>query len=998
MRLDDEIIRRELLLVRETIRFVFKWFGWRKWLRVSGVIDSAWNDGDTESPELVRRMELNWLLANSRRLWSLKNVTLSRCRWTVFDRDRDTKIVTLSETLFGLPPATSCSLPLLIRSIMTRLLDLFPVSSDGRTPLTSEQIENIRVEFDRSYCVVPVVVVGNEKNFKFDRLLRSFDDATIVCMIQVLGSCLVPAATSSSVVYDESSSSIGSHFRVVLPLIAIEPTNGIATTKDIDRPYSPVNLLIHAASDVSVDGVVVPGHPCVLDEIRLVERTEGLRWWTISRNDVFSLLGMSPSSANGLADISDITVDKHAIMVANFLSSARNVDTFTDYEIGRTLVRAMLVKAVAVYGLTYQCNDKKSVPTANSHTQRAVLRTLDAMGLTDDTYFVDNCYERATALSRAIVDLSSDVPRNVNRVRLSRAIVCSSITDAVVSSFTVPLASDKCSGDRVRSVSMVMVATDVLLDARVVRAYREVSESADCGSIDTADCYQDGIYLRHKGYRDLGILLLPAHSSPVFDRVIDASMVDLERVIESANTSLLDAWPGLACNRRRNEDDDGTVGCTRHFLRMCLLFPSLPENSIAYERFLDPAVIAVLAHDTIAYFFPREVENVVSGSRFRADSSIDEPLVTSRASSLLGSLLQIDPYTSHVIRSESTRRPVEYASLPAELSMRIFLCYDAKLWMIMRSFGIKHALVRSSPTYYCPYAIDRGFGARYRGVPPLQNSTAYDQWKLYVYGFSESVNNADSSIIPVKSVHVSGPKSRVRRSDDLFPPTVCTKDNRGRNWLLHELDDKVQFRTLLQHLKLTEDSLQRMTVIRLVAWYVDHYDPNNNNAPTVSKIVSKRVYVVNGLLCLCEQMTKFVGVPGSVLTAIPKFASDWRDSLSPANFANYYVTPGKLRTTSDSVSSSPVTEVDDRRISLSNHHFYNQVFRPLYAENKRPGRVSYIEKGDFYVLSFDGASRLWFPMSRLLLKARKNPQLCYAGVPRHLVPLIDYLVRHVIKY
>lgn len=1027
--LEDAEIVDELLLVRETIRFVFLWFGWRKWLHASGVLDSAWSSSSQIDRRHVEQMEREWLLVNSRRLWSLSDVSMSRCRAPTTLRNAPStseKVVALSEVLFGLPRETSCSLVSLIRSIMIRLLDLFPIGLDDGKPMEPQVIRDTRIAFARQFCSDNTTTTTSSK-YTFDRLLRTFDDVTIVCMVQVLASCLIPNShVVGDFVYADGvrrrtngdNDDHDSTFRILLPM-AIK-------SRSIVDGFTLVNLIVHEDRSDPRDKLIVRSTRLgVLDELRSYERaTNAMRWWNISRNDVISLLALPFDYDDSDVDRS-FNVDKRAVMVANFLGATRDLGVLTGDEIGRTLIRAMMVKSVAVYALRYTVDaaegksDDDDKERRSSHTERSAVRTLERMGVSNDSYFFDNSYERATALTRAVIDLAAtDVTRDVNRFRLRSAVSCSSVVAAARSSDLVRRCDDDDDYDERngKDLGLIMISTDVMLDSRLIRAYREV-RSTDCpieekDRTTTNDYDADGLYLRHKSYRDLGILLIPAHASPVFDRVTDKPLLDFDYTQRSYNQAKL---ASLVTFGESRTVPPNRLPVTKRYLRMCLVFPKSMADR--YSRFTDPAVIAVLTHDTISYFFPRQVENVVSGTCVRTDERRPD-VGEFAASPVLAALLSIDPYGSHALDVDPTtntsdlpasnfpapaafhRSPYEYAPVPVPERLTFFP--EVKLWMIMRERGLARVYVRSGPTFYCPHSSDRGIRSRRRGVVPLRNSTEYDQWKVYEYRVRGAVRR---SIVDVKGVVIS--ESAVDSQTDVERSYVLTKDERGRNWLLYESLAAANVgysrlpTPLLERLRLTEDDARRMTVVRLVPWYVDHYSRSNKLAPTVEKIVSKRVYVINGVLCFCEQMTKFVGVPKeNDDMSIPMFA-DWSRNLRPSNFADYGVPVAAYRSLGNYFVTHVTSRVDDAVFHVPKGHFYDRVFRPIVEQRIDPnltGPVEFREQigGDFYVLSFVAiGSSFWFPTIRLLAKARRNPRLCYNTVPRHMVPLVEYFVRFV---
>lgn len=728
-----------------------------------------------------------------------------------------------------------------------------------------------------------------------------------------------------------------------------------------------------------------------------------------------------------------VSLTDRALLVARLLSPRVTGDDVlgTDTRVSSLFLRAMQLKRLALYRLDYEAEpqsrpiDRSSTPA--NRTSRATLQTLREMNVDENSFFVANGIERTNALLSAVFDLSHMRRRNVNKIWLHRATWCDSFP-ALTADDGNPIMSDD------RMFSLVLVPTSALFDAEIVRSSLVVRNRCNTVATDL----QSGLYFRHSKYREIGVVLLPSDVTPVFDRSVRATRPADDRVTETASRS-----SSLSPSK---------------YLRMCVVFDARNVHRDArwFKFFSEPIGIVVILYDIVSHLFPGEIDSVLGGTTNggrRSGALLLDGNDTSRSYAaqsrlLLGSVLRVDPFyarsmppafdpSCHYLRGLSSLGPV----------VRRYLSSGNKLWQILRAGRTKAALVRSNSSYYCPLLASLGVCARVKGIVPLGATTVSDDtWKLYVY---DSVGLGNTGLVDCDDTEVlaqgvavptpttgscypfesddnvsrdgtamtaggpagapRAPRAREAQRGTLigepgnairlsYPPLLALKNDTGlareQEWLIYESTSPAAFDNLVSSFGLPIDSLTDVPVVRLIAWYVDHFDPTNAESPRLQKILSKRVYLINDTLCICESPVKFVGSSGQ-LSASCRIAK-FRGPVAVRNFADADVRPS-----ADSVppcfNNGEINDIDDARVQLEKDHFYNRVFRNMYRLDRVQGGVSFRQVGSFYVLTFRCA-RLWFPMASLLFETRTSPDgtTCYGGAPRQIVPLVDYYVRQAL--
>lgn len=357
--------------------------------------------------------------------------------------------------------------------------------------------------------------------------------------------------------------------------------------------------------------------------------------------------------------------------------------------------------------------------------------------------------------------------------------------------------------------------------------------------------------------------------------------------------------------------------------RLCFLFNRIEESR--YKLMVSPTGIASLLSDLLTYMFPPETTIMVDPFKY----------------------IRFDPFASR--RSSIVRKRFDPDG-------SIHRCDDAKLWQILGALDERVGYVRTPVTYYSPFMCESAVSVRNCGLVPLSAIDENDSWKRYVY-----------EKIPLRSE--DAPKITLLKKGSDRGNLLITKNCNDRDWLI-------------QRVVLSTDSFSNIPTILLIGWYVNHFD---GPTPTLEKISSKRIYLFNGVLGLCEQPCKFFG---SSKRKIPRYEG----KIDTRHLADGLLLDGDAKRVRFQREMSGVTG----NIDLPKCHFYNAVYRPICELDRQKSTVSLKSVGDFYRLTFQQA-RIWFPSVRLAETMRARGSICYADVPRNVIPLVDYYLREAVR-
>lgn len=1001
-----------LAVAYHSLAFTFNWLGWRKSLRVGGLFHWAFDntDGDyndynvdednneykvdgakllasslkkdqwRQRKAYVRSLEREWCRINSaefRQLMSAidsRQQSLGNVQSSIYDRSTST----IDNDYLFIPPCSITSYALNLYAMLARYEQ--NLGEDG------------------------------EKSYNYDTYLRTFDDTLIEQMLTLLWTCKIEHTSDPFPVYTSLSSAdhvdddqvlfcpqddrrLVSYDKacIVLPLVSrhIDSQHRVqlllTDKKEAAKRFELKRLNFHSDS--------IPGladsrrRLYVLSDVLITtSASDKFDWWSMSSNELGSLM-FSPFVHDRItrrtflvANTMLASSDKSSVV--KLLNDNVPLDTMSSI-----LLHSLQVKMLTVYTIVYKIlNDKQTVSSLNESKLKV-------------KYFPYNSMERVNCLWDALHDLvgggdssSSIILNDVNRVRLHKIVNYRQ---------QLPRQGQQVSTDE---VALIVVPTTVLFDARIVDVLLEARDK--CKLTPSNSRLENGVYLKHSVYKDVGIVLMPADVAPVSDRI-----VKLPRPVRCTTNNDRDPYTGV-----KYEQPDKPSSTCSFYVRLCVVFPfdSKHANIDEYSRYLTPEAIGSLTHDVIAYLYPEDVKAIVSAGRLRTNSCKSgefSTVVCEQNIRLISSMLHIDPYLSRVYTNNST----DIASLtatPIGLSAFVdftrqhvsYSCVEAKLWMILHASTVKSALVRSSSTPFAPEALVHGVSVRKRGLIPLAMSdNVTDTWKVYVYGAGIPANDnmsgcssnvytslpSDTQLLPLKTISLGGGTSTAKRTSTAttLVPLIAIKTIHGRDWLIYDTVTVDQFARTMEGIGIDKDTVQAAPVVRLIGWYVDHFDPLDKNVPRISKISSKRVYMINGLLAFCEQPVKFVGNPDDT-TKITKY----KGPIMRGHFADYYLS---MNTSIGVRFDKPIDNdtIDTNRIHLPPQHFYHMIFHRMVRYDRHPSnRISFVRISDYYVLSF-GCARLWFPTVSLLRKLSEDPLICYANVPRQIIPLVDYYVR-----
>lgn len=364
-------------------------------------------------------------------------------------------------------------------------------------------------------------------------------------------------------------------------------------------------------------------------------------------------------------------------------------------------------------------------------------------------------------------------------------------------------------------------------------------------------------------------------------------------------------------------------------------------------------------------------------------------------------LFRIDPFLSGYLDTNDELNcqldPIEVKKSQQKntLSQKMYL--NMALWQVL-AFKIpqKYALVRSSPIGYGPELCWQGISQFHKGIVPLEVNMRDDIYKLYVY---DDVNS-----------------NQLVSEQQLIAQTkiVCTADKMSRHWLVAQNERLI-----------AKAMLRPLPIVRLINWYDDHYPQGN---PTIKKIISKRIYLINDVIAFCENPTKLIGGTTGKIAKVKKIY-DW-------NFANY--PPAKKEAGGDDLdktrraihflqhtaddengefyeAENPVSTT--KKTAKSHNPFIQRVYQAMlrhninYRNKNKTVRLHFYETPSFFILFFQ-CTHFWFPKwkpsnqihyhqihaeaHRQIAVEQEESKICYQDVPGPLVPLIQWALDNAI--
>lgn len=981
---------RGVLLTLHAIRFVVGWFGWRKWLRANGYLDFAFGaDGalcGTETDksiaqfrEYVFALESEWLRLNSNELLAAKSDV--RFLYDVSpgeSTDDDGRSVVEQQTHV---PTIEISpiIRALIRSLLADLDDL----TERRRFVTQQ---------------VHVSVQNRSQFYSYDYTLCSFLDETVELMLRAL-EFSYSEKNETSVLFSarpyDSPITSSLNFRILIPF------------RDHGREML-LDVYHRSTSDFFSNFGKQLFEPVQLEEQVLAYTNPEVRNFVVicaKENVPFaSLLAqhfqhslISRSHARSLLRVTYETVSAKSVLVAGVLNSGQVGSTNA---IADTLVRATRVGVLAVYRLTYayRLADQQSEKRVATETELSnIRRTLKEMGPNSE-WFPLNGYEQVTALSIAahrllFVDTPATADYSATRMTLSNVVWFDDYVNLVREHAEDIRPKSELEGQ------LVLLSTSVLLD--VATLFAEIRSTGSCISLPLT--VNRGLFLRHNRYSQMALVLLPAEVTPVYDRFM-------------LNSSLL-CPSRKSCNAGRK-------------YRLCIVFPV--SMSGAYRGVVTQIGIASIVTDLINYFFPRALDVIGSGNaeNVAPDSPNVQNVLGARVRALLAKVLSFDQFQATSPSKSETKLASVAQQILRNVTDTSIVC-SSKLWQFVRRAPPKiRVYVRSPMSVYSPFYSDRFVRQTTCGMRPLTAITRFDTWKSYAYvrpakhalhvvnSFNtytncrvlKPANDAPCNRRPTKRKYVDlfeeadlliADKPFEQQPDDgctsstcdaVFGGTtdsksvlVCVADKSANNWAVHRFRDQAtfdQFATFYNQAT-SIDIVRESVHVHLLGWYMDHYSYGNQLAPIVTKVLSKRVYLINGYLAFLETPTKFVSVEPE---RIANVGSDF--IAQPRNFANYNI---DMR---DEVCfKRPVTRVESS-VQLPDDHFYNRVYRPMYEQNVNEAETECTLRQPssfYYTVDLFGVV-LWFPTALLLQALIREPThaICYDPAPLHIVPLVAH--------
>ena len=983
---------RAVLLTLHVVRFVVAWFGWRKWLRANGYIDFAFGaDGvicGTETDksigqfrEYVFSLESEWLRLNTNELLAAKgdvkflydaslSDSSSQSDGSYVDLDSHVPSVEISPIIRAL-----------VRSLLADLDDL----TERRRFVTQR---------------VHVSVENRSQFYSYDYTLCTFLDETVELMLRALEFSYSEknemSRLFSSLPSDPSPITSSLNFRLLVPFHVL----GREALIDVySRSKSDFfdNFGKQLFQRVPLDEQVLAlTNPEVRNFAVIAAKEEVPFSILLSQHFQHSLIGRS--HARSLLRVTYETVSAKSVLVAGVLNSGRVGSTNV---IADTLVRAARVGVLAVYRLTYSYRLSEQRPETPSTVETEltnIRRTLKDMGPQSE-WFPLNGYEQVTALSLASHRLLfSDSPATADYSATRMTLTDVTWFEDYVNLFKESVGEISSDLDR----QLVLLSTSVLLD--VATLFAEVRSAGSC--VSSPIIVNRGMFLRHNRYSQMALVLLPAEVAPAYDRFIIPS--------------------SLLCPKSTSSSSSNHAG--RKY-RLCLAFPiSMLET---YRTAVTQIGIASIVADLINYFFPRALDVIGSGNadNVAPDSPNVQNVLGARVRALLAKVLSFDQFQA----TSPTRSEVKLASVGQQMlrnvvTTNIVCC--SKLWQFVRRTPSNvRTYVRSQTSVYSPFYSARFVQQTTCGMRPLTAVSRFDTWKSYSYvrpvqhslqvvnSFNTYTNcrvlipasDAPCNRRPVKRKYVdlfeeadsliAGEKLSTEETgcssttcDVVFGQMtnqksvlVCVADKFSNNWAVHRFRDQATFDQFVALYKETTNvDIDRESVhVNLLGWYIDHYSFGNQYAPIVTKVLSKRVYLINGFLAFFETPTKIVSVEPERISNVGRGFK-----ASPRNFVNYNV---DLR---DEVCFKRPVMRTDSSIQLPDDHFYNRVYRPMYEQNVNEDKTECTLRQPssfYYTIDLFGVV-IWFPTAILLQSLVREPThaICYDPAPLHLVPLLAH--------
>lgn len=1037
---------RAVLLLIRYFRFVVSWFGWRKWLRAVGLLDHAYGiegmlcGNETarsiaRAREYVFKLEEEWLRENTVEL-------LTDRRYVACLYDNDVTFVVESNEA----PSIQVS-PVLRAAIRSLLADLSDLSERrrfvaGRVLVNVQQRAEL-YSYDYTLCTFLDETVDlmfrslelcyTERN-QFATLYETSERLPNGGSLFTLNvKLLIPLQVQHGrhVLIDPNESSYSrfmTNFRSLL----------------FDTIAPDEQQLTHANPEARKFAVLATKNNLPID----VALGSSFAHNLIGRSDIRSLLRVNYESLDaksilvsavlnaGRAGSPNATVDT--------LVRAMRVGTVAIYRLVYMYRPSSNASAAVAAGANL--TEGKELRDIHRTFERMAGR---ANGAPSGNWFPLNGFERATALSLAVFKLLFE--RDVRAVDQTCDVNRQTLMSAGWYASYAELGRDivqQGSSDRANSVAvqggLIFLATSVLIDVDTV--FAELRSRGSC--VEVLLSGPRGLYLRHQRYDEMALLLLPAECSPIYSGSLELVTLPCtgdgphatltrnsgkkfrlcllfpERKIDdyrSAATQLglatlvadlvehffpksLDViGSGDATNRAQQPPDAPNVqnsvqARVRALLAKMLSFDpfqakGLSEGESRYVgqigRIDRLASEKYLVCSSKLWQVLRQMED--NGARCRAyvrrSSTLYSPfrvdrLITQTYAGLrpVCTLDQNDTWKMYSYQyTRSSRKRMATASLNRFV--------DCRAYLLAGGPDAVDVLSESS----CSPASFR---------PVRKYVDLFDEADHLIAAIDEKASSPPSSderACP-KSTTCSALFTRAGSGPNVTGASVdllCVQDRLTDNWCIYRFGERQKFDEYVRtYESVTGVNLRRDSVrVYLLGWYIDNYNFSDANAPTVIKVISKRVYLVNGYLAFCETPTKIVSVEPERIAKARNFVAVRR------NFANY-----NIDQRDEICFSREVTATDNAAtVQLPADHFYNRVFRPMCERNvNREGTTlscTMTQVTQYYYVVRLHDCRFWFPTVRLLNAAASSPDgtVCYGSAPSHIVPLLAQSVLEAAK-
>lgn len=650
-------------------------------------------------------------------------------------------------------------------------------------------------------------------------------------------------------------------------------------------------------------------------------------------------------------------------------------------DLREVLLRALQLCAVGVYSLRYTVAPLSTDESERASQERASRRAshdrllsafLRRSGAVRNRYFIDSGIERGTALTEAVLSFAAQrgLDRDVNRLRVDDVRAYASYNDLVAEDASRPEVGGA-------GFECVFVATSALLAVDGVEHFTRLANQQLRDSWPS--CSRYGMFFRHEQYPDLHMLLLPAESSPVFDRVID--LPDLTHASAGAN-----AIAAGAVVRATDVPSSGdivsstVVGCAG-YLRLCFVkLRGAGSNEFSERALVNPAVIAALLREIVAHITMSEaterrslayslsysplisvataavtkrnetnrngsdrdgqaVDGAESMDGVEESTSLNERSRPSLHSLFdrdrIAAMVRIDPFLSisacraSVYDDVATRRISRLVSrLPR------FFFPNCKLWRALDAMPVKCAFVRNSPVTYCPRLLfDGGLSLAQRGILPLEAACANDTWKLYLLD-----NVRSGKPMPCDRTYVGPPRSRDGDGAPLFYYEPCGESPDGDDASAGTFDRVVPPPPPVSGVDLSRERNADRTVVRLV-------DGQVSIGPVVPYFASKNahgrdwmLYGLDNTLATFDSLVAALRIQQSLISAPVVRLINWDEHFPPGtpdrpllqklSAKRVYLVNGVLGFCEQQTKFVSASKVDRPTEPISPANFANALVRP----------------------------------------------------------------------